>query len=92
MTDRTSTCTYKILSSRDGKIISVALPSTTVGGDTFTVDNALLGLKLTTVLGCLLQRSASATASATFSTTTITVAAAAGTAARAYTCLVWGTD
>ena len=91
MTDVTATCTFKLLSCREGKMYSVALPTTTVGGDTFTVDNTLNGLRLGTVQGCLLQRSNSATASATYSTTTITVAAAAGTAVlTAQTCLVWG--
>lgn len=90
MGDVTATCTFKLLSCREGKMYSVALPTTTVGGDTFTVDNTLNGLRLGTVQGCLLQRSNSATASATYSTTTITLAATNGTAASAATCLVWG--
>lgn len=90
MTDVTADCLFKVVSCRDGKLYSVTLPSTTLGGDTFTLDGALVGLKLGTVEGAYLQRSGSATASATYSTTTVTVASAAGTAARAYTCLVWG--
>lgn len=90
MTDVTSSCTARLIAVRECKMYVVTLPSTTVGGDTFTVDNTLKGLRLGTVQGCLLQKSASATASATYSSTTITVAAAAGTAASAYTCLVWG--
>jgi len=70
----------------------VTTPNTTVGGDTFTVDGTLKGLKLTTVGGVLLQRSNSATASATYNGTTVTISSDAGTTARSYTCLVWGTD
>lgn len=92
MTDVTDDCTFNLLSCRDAKMYCVTMPTSTVGGDTFTVDNSLDGLKLTTIKGCYAQRSASATASATYSSTTVTLAAAAGATARAYYVVVWGTD
>lgn len=94
MTDQTSSCTYEVLSARDGKIFSVSLPTDANGGDTFTVDGALAGLKLGTVQGVLPQRNNAACASATYSTTTITLSGKTYTGAtdQKIAVLVWGYD
>ena len=90
-TDLTANVTFKLMGLREGRVFSVTLPSTAVGGDTFTVDGTKLGLKLKVIDGVLAQKINGATASATYSGTTVTLGGA-GTVASIYTVLVWGTD